>query len=231
MPHAHVLKESHSTTRSQLSDHAGGSKCCRNSGCTYKPPHAAGFKHLADPSSGWGGLWSDGIPLCCRPVMHLGGMLDGQARFSKMAYAAQDSAYFAFQAGPKCVLQDHHSACVIEPYLWLSTTLNLFNILYSCILCLEVTSDVGFIFIKRIQALQSVEVTTSLFRNIVHLFYKTWPSWQPHLQPFDRRFALYVCTGVQLHRSRSSCFLVSTMQASAMAMCAATQMTCLLTLR
>ncbi|BDA47109.1 hypothetical protein COCOBI_09-5640 [Coccomyxa sp. Obi] len=35
-----------------------------------------------------------------RPVMHLGGMLDGQARFSKMAYAAQDAAYFASQAGP-----------------------------------------------------------------------------------------------------------------------------------
>ncbi|CAL8471732.1 g11274 [Coccomyxa elongata] len=36
-----------------------------------------------------------------RPVMHLGGMLDGQARFSKMVYAAQDAAYFASQAGPK----------------------------------------------------------------------------------------------------------------------------------
>lgn len=39
--------------------------------------------------------------------MHLGGMLDGQARFSKMAYAAQDAAYFASKAGPKCVLHHH----------------------------------------------------------------------------------------------------------------------------
>ncbi|KAK9918414.1 hypothetical protein WJX75_003983 [Coccomyxa subellipsoidea] len=35
-----------------------------------------------------------------RPVMHLGGMLDGQARFSKMAIPAQEAAAFAYQSDP-----------------------------------------------------------------------------------------------------------------------------------
>lgn len=35
--------------------------------------------------------------------MHLGGMLDGQARFSKMAIAAQEAAAFAYQSDPMCV--------------------------------------------------------------------------------------------------------------------------------
>lgn len=35
----------------------------------------------------------------CRPVLHLGGRLDGQARFSKLAYAAQEAAVTAYKVG------------------------------------------------------------------------------------------------------------------------------------
>ena len=38
-----------------------------------------------------------------RPVMHLGGRLDGQARFSRLAFAALDAAACASKFGDRCV--------------------------------------------------------------------------------------------------------------------------------
>ena len=37
-----------------------------------------------------------------RPVLHLGGDLDGQARFSKLSVPALDSAVAAYKFGPRC---------------------------------------------------------------------------------------------------------------------------------
>ena len=38
----------------------------------------------------------------CRPVLHLGGDLDGQARFSKLSVPALDCAVAAYKFGPRC---------------------------------------------------------------------------------------------------------------------------------
>ena len=38
----------------------------------------------------------------CRPVLHVSGDLDGQARFSKLAVPALDAAVAAFKLGPRC---------------------------------------------------------------------------------------------------------------------------------
>ena len=42
------------------------------------------------------------IKLLCRPVLHLVGDLDGQARFSKLSVPALDSAVAAYKLGPRC---------------------------------------------------------------------------------------------------------------------------------
>jgi hypothetical protein len=54
--------------------------------------------------------------------MHLGGMLDGQARFSKMAIPAQEAAAFAYQSDPMCV-STVTQACNI--LCWISALLAL----------------------------------------------------------------------------------------------------------